>query len=81
MEHDFGNSGPVHPQRCTNVTIGYRVTVTYRVTIDVTVAVAINVSIAVSIRVTFSVDVKSVITISERYEFYVNFRFAIIDIR
>ena len=43
--------------------------------------VTVNVTIAVSIRVTFSVDVESVITISERNEFYVNFRFTVTDIR
>ena len=44
MEHAFGDSGFVHPERCNNVTVANRVT------IDVTVAVAIT----FRIRVTFS---------------------------
>ena len=58
MEHADGDSGSVHPERCNNVTV------TYRVTINVAINVTVAVTITVSIRVTFSVDVDSVITIT-----------------
>ena len=73
MEHACRDSGSVHPQRCSNVTVTYRVAITVGITIDV----AINVNVTI----TSPVDVESVITISERNEFDVNFRFTVTDIR
>ena len=79
MEHACRDSGSVHPQRCTNVTVTYRVTV--GITIDVAIDVTVTVTIPVIVRVAFSVDVESDITISNRIEFHDAFRFTITDIR